>query len=805
MRTKLFILAVVSLISISLEARPDTTAVANPDTTAVTSADTVSATAPVTGIDTTAVANPDTITVTNPDTTDVAKPDAITDTTAVASTDSVSVTVPAASTDTTAVTRTEPADTAAVQPADTVAVQPADTTELRYELEGTTLTVNGTTQTADRRTFTFTAEDRQRVYSSLELMATLPGLRNDLVAGGIKSTDGSSILILINGVKATDEEIKALPKNKIKSVDYYDIPPARYAQNEVDKVINIVTAPLDDGFILDISGDYGLTSHFSDDDIYFAWNKGRSKLSVSYSFSWRDVPDRQVEQTYNYTLGNTEYSLHYLEKNHFGYEDHDPIVKYSYVNNDKTIIEITAKPGYNHWYSLCPDGTGEYTEGDGDPRPLTTVEKSIVNTFSPSLDAYLYQRLSKKDELSVNLVGTYYNVKQPVGVDQQYFTDEEDADSTLFDDIRNLRNTKWSFIGEVAYTRKVLGSANWNTGYRVNASFLHSTDNNSFGDFDYRSRFITHYAYTEVSGTWKDLTYRVSLGLNCTDNTADGVHVKNVNFTPRVIVGYNLPKNNSLRLQYVRTPSSPDINDLSSNISYSAYNIISTGNPSLQNSVRQQISLTYNYSNDYIDLSLMPYYLHTKRPFVRYYEEGTSPVDGSPVYWSLKDNGTYIRSGGAQLTVDITPFGNDMLILEGYFWPHRTAVHSDHWDYALTSLGNYLGLEFNWKWFTLDYQLNFPVFDLSGSYLTTDENANHLALQFKIKNWMVSASCLWIGKGAHYETESVPSLPVQYTAVTDFFDQENLVLIGLSYHFQSGKDKSYSRRLSNADYASPTK
>ncbi|MCD8312772.1 MAG: outer membrane beta-barrel family protein [Bacteroidales bacterium] len=717
-------------------------------------------------------------------------------------------------------TITPVADTTQTQEADTTAVKvryadsttAADTTELHYELEGTTLTINGTTQAADRRTFSFTEREIRQAYSSLDLVSTLPGLSKDLVSGGIKGTDGSTVLFLINGVKATNEEITALPKGKIKSVDFYDIPPARYA--DVDRVINIVTAPLDDGFIVSVEGSYGLTSHYSDDSFYFAWNKGRSKLSASYSFSWRDVPDRQVESWLSYTLhgtgdissdgsDGTDYSLHYLEKNHFGYEDHEPIVKYSYVNYDKTIFEISAKPNYDHWYSLSPDGTGEYTEGDNAPRSLTTISNSVINTFSPSVDAYFWQRLSPKDELSVNLVGTLYNVKQVEGLDQEYFTDDGEP---AFDDDRDLLNRKWSVIGEAAYTRKVFGSANWNTGYRINASFLHSKAGNSFGDFDYRSRFLTHYAYTEVSGTWRNLTYRVSLGLNCTDNNADDVHVRNVNFTPRVIVGYNLPKNNSLRFQYLRTASSPDINNLSSNISNNAINIVSTGNPELQNSVRQQISLTYNYSNDYIDLTVMPYYLHTKRPFVSYYEQGLSPLDEvSPTYWSRTVNGTWMKSGGAQFTVDIMPLGNEMLIIEGYFWPHRSSLHSDKLDCALTSLGNYISLEFNWKWFTLDYQLNFPVFDISGSSKSTDENANHLSLDFKIKNWKVNASWLWIGKGAHYETESLSGLAVKYRYVTDFFDQKNLVVLGVSYYFQSGKDKRYSRKLNNADYASPTK
>ena len=58
--------------------------------------------------------------------------------------------------------------------------------------------------------------------------------------------NGKSLKILVNGVEATDNDLKSIPVDKIKNVEYYTTPPARYA--DVGTLINIKTQPLDAGY-----------------------------------------------------------------------------------------------------------------------------------------------------------------------------------------------------------------------------------------------------------------------------------------------------------------------------------------------------------------------------------------------------------------------------------------------------------------------------------------------------------------------------------------------------------------------------
>ncbi len=659
-------------------------------------------------------------------------------------------------------------------------------------LEGVTVTAGRTRQDVDKKVVTFSGPELSAAYNSMDLVKTLPGIKANVQTGGVSSVDGGEVLILVNGIKATDNEVKNIPKHKIKNVEIYDIPPARY--QDVARVINIKTSPLDDGFIVDMEGNTAVSTGFSNDNAYFAWNKGKNKFTAAYQLYVRNYKDREYSHDYTYNLGGEDYRLYQYEKSHFGYTDHNPSLKYSYVDFDKTVVEVTAKPNYNHYFNGAA-GDGTYVAGAEGSRPLDISSSSVENTFAPVIDAYYWQRLSKNDELSLNAVGTLYDVKQ-TGLDSEAFSD--DGTSVYYDD-RDLHNDKYSIIGEVAYTHQFASWARWNTGYRTQAAFLHSKADNEFGHFDYHSRFLNHSAYTELSGGWKGTLYRVSLGLAQTYNKSDGVKVKNLSFTPRVVLGYNFGHGHSLRAQYYSQPIAPNINDLSSNISNVTINILSVGNPELESALRQNVYLMYNLENKYVELALAAKYAKTKRVIIDYFEE----EEGS--FWLKRVNGDHYKMYGGEVSLSIMPLGNRTLQLQCWLGPARQSIRSDYLNYSLTSWGNYVGLSYNGKAFSASYEFSIPAYSISGAYCSKSEPASHLDTSYKWKSWEFSASAYWIGKACHYKSKLIPGMAVASTNHTWIYNNQNMVVLGVAWHFMSGKDKQYNRKLNNGDYASPTK
>ena len=84
--------------------------------------------------------------------------------------------------------------------------------------------VEGTrSRTADKRIFTFSKEDVKQAYTSFELIKTLPVVQEDLISDGLRGLRGGSVAILINGVKATYNDVRMIPKEKIKRIEAYSI------------------------------------------------------------------------------------------------------------------------------------------------------------------------------------------------------------------------------------------------------------------------------------------------------------------------------------------------------------------------------------------------------------------------------------------------------------------------------------------------------------------------------------------------------------------------------------------------------
>ena len=133
-----------------------------------------------------------------------------------------------------------------------------------------------------------------------DLLEHVEDLKIDLVSNKIQRMDGGSVKILINGIAASDIDLKGIPANKISRVEYYNIPPARYA--DAGTLINVITKRMETGINAGIEARTAFTTGFTDDEAYLNLTSGNHQFSLSYSFNMRDYSKRFGEQTYDYTL-----------------------------------------------------------------------------------------------------------------------------------------------------------------------------------------------------------------------------------------------------------------------------------------------------------------------------------------------------------------------------------------------------------------------------------------------------------------------------------------------------------------------
>lgn len=95
------------------------------------------------------------------------------------------------------------------------------------------------TNYADKSVYTFSKRAIANARQTGDLLKNVEDLTIDSRNNKIKKIDGSLVQILINGVNATDNDLKMIPADKVLKVEYYNIPPARYAA--ASTLVNVIT------------------------------------------------------------------------------------------------------------------------------------------------------------------------------------------------------------------------------------------------------------------------------------------------------------------------------------------------------------------------------------------------------------------------------------------------------------------------------------------------------------------------------------------------------------------------------------
>ena len=396
----------------------------------------------------------------------------------------------------------------------TLQLQPAE-----YTINGVTVEGTHIMNYIDKSVHTFSTEQIRQARNVRDLLEHVADLRIDPVSNKIKRIDGGSVKILLNGISASDIDLKGIPANKIAKVEYYNIPPARYA--DAGTLINVITKDMENGVNAGIEARTAFTTGFTDDEAYFNLTSGNHQLSLSYTFSLREYTKRYIEQEYNYLLDG--YQTSYFRKLHdkFGYTWNDPVIKYTYNKPDNIAVQVVATP---HFDTRHNDGSEDISirsaaneiKGEG-------TMSSHTNTFGPEVNVYVQKILPNAQTLDIDLVGTYYHNKNE---NENQETDLSDGKSLLSDAVRQ-KNDKYSFIGELAYTKK-WQTGSLSTGYRGEFGRSDATISNvlsGYQDYDYSSATYQHYLYAEYSGMLgRKLSYRIGAGATHVIQDNDDAH-----------------------------------------------------------------------------------------------------------------------------------------------------------------------------------------------------------------------------------------------------------------------------------------
>ena len=671
-----------------------------------------------------------------------------------------------------------------------------------YAINGVVVKGHHRVDKVDRSVFTFSDEQKKISRQTQEILTTLPGLRFDVQTGTLKSMTGKSLKILVNGVEATDNDLKSIPVDKIKNVEYYTIPPARYA--DVGTLINIKTQPLDAGYAAGFDVMQAAWVAFNNTNLYVRYNKGNHQIAFDYSMQYRNNAGCESEDSYVFTDGTTVSDYLYRGDYHFGYCNQDFNLKYIFNKENDLTFQAKFSPNIftQFWRTdnkIEAHNNPLWQDGEG------RLERK-VRSFGPSLDLYLNKKLNGNQELTVDVLGTYYHNsqndhnKQQTTSAQPESPTEGQGGAVLFDDDMRAKNDKVSLIGEVAYT-KSWGTTNLSFGYKATLAKSDYKIRNMLSDYNeyaYTSHNDNHYFYGEIGGKLKKLSYRLGVGGTYVNTDNDVTDYSKFYFTPKLVLSYPI-KNGQLQLEVRSNPVLPSISQLSNSAKMYIPGLIETGNPYLESGNDNCAILSLNLTNPYFDLYTQALVDYISNPICSSFKWDKVGDDRCIVMSPL--NGNYELQYGGMVWGKLKPFKSELFTIGVYVGAWNDTYKSD-----IIGRQSHFRLPVNWELgfrkgrFGASWYYNTVTKSINGPFLHKCENNSELSVFYQHKELRVQLTSVFLLRTPHYESETLPNDILQFRHWNEIPEQRSMVCLTLSYNIFSGKQKDVQKKINNRDW-----
>lgn len=660
-----------------------------------------------------------------------------------------------------------------------------------YTINGVVVNGHHRIDKVDRSIYTFSDEQKKISRQTQEILTLLPGLRYDGYSGTLKTMTGKSLKILVNGVEATDNDLKTIPVDKIKNVEYYTIPPARYVH--AGTLINIKTRPLDAGYAAGFDEMQGAWCAFNNTNAYLRYNNGYHQVSLNYGLQYRNHSNCESEDTYVFSDGNSISDYLYRGKYHFGYANQDFDLKYTFNKEEDLTFQARFSPNIYNWFwrtnnDIEAHNNPQWQDGNG------RTEKK-TRSFGPSLDLYFSKKLRGQQELTLDVVGTYFHNTQFNHNRQQTTGGEE-----LIDDNMRSKNDKYSVIGEVAYTKNWEG-LNLSLGYKATLAKSDYKIRNvlsNYSEYGYASHNDNHYFYGEVGGNINKLSYRLGVGGTYVNTSNDETDFSKFYITPKLVLSYPI-KNGQLQMEVKSDPVLPSISQLSNSATVMIPGLFNRGNPYLQTGNDNAVMLSLNLTNPYFDLYWQAALEYISDPICSSFQWDEVNGERSIVISPL--NGDYELVYGTMAYARIKPFKSELLTFGISVGAWNDTYKGDivgrqsHFRVPLEWEASFRKGRFGASWY---YRLVSKY--INGPYLNKEENGSNLSVFYQHKQLRISLSSLFFLRTPHYEYETLPNDVLQYHHWNEIPQQRSFLCVGISYNIFSGKQKNVDKKINNKDY-----
>lgn len=600
------------------------------------------------------------------------------------------------------------------------------------------------------------------------------------------SVMGDKVVILINGIPSSQDDVNALNPKDILKVEYSRFVPARYADSGAGGFINITLKEREDGGSIYIWGRGCPTTGFVDGNVRGSYHQGPSQFTLSYNPSWRSynkVYDHSesslIGDDFRVDLSSDAVSPFYYLMN--------PInLRYVFRPKESFIFSATFNSG------IANDGRS--SKGDTYDSVLGTYHnnsKSKSKSFTPSLDLYMRKDFNDHSSLELEVVGTISQTEYRRTLTDSFESDKKEDYTTDTD------NSRRSLISEISYVHTFAGNTELSAGFQNTVS----DNSNTYKVTDYKATQTenNNYVYLQLSKQAGPVYLRLSTGekLFWMRNDLNKRHfIRNLS---SALASWKINPVWNLTYQFNYSPGIPGLASLTDHIQQTSLYMMSNGNPDLKVSeyISNRLSLSFRKNIWTVNVNFQQN--HTSNPV-----RSDVTYLGDKMFLSnsrnFKSHQSYFGwvSFGFNGLADM--FGANITLQESYY-----TSKGDNWIQSLNSFSGSISLWWNKGPFTISYWRIFPGKSLWGTSVSKSENGDALDFQYKPnKHWVINLGWWYMfsSKGTQYPSWNY-SLVNPGNTFRYIKNNANMICISFTYQADFGSIFKTSRRgLNNRDNGS---
>lgn len=439
----------------------------------------------------------------------------------------------------------------------------------------------------------------------------IPLLYSDPVSESVRSSDGQSMMVLIDGMRV-NSGISPIDPSRIKSVEIIDVVGAKYMRQGIKRIMNIKLkkTSLYTYAQLSTRADYPEKSGF----VMPKFEIGNSRMSL-YGDASFGIGHSRKENSYKLIAPKLvkEYSGESREKN-YDY-DYSLMTKWHITEKDYLAAYIQG--------NASKETNGNISFGEQNKHRITRDNTSDYRSHLFSATAYYKHLFSKNEEMEAYAV---YSDNRADNTNSL----EENVSGNGGVNTQKYNNDRKLMTFTLDYSKDFDNDGSLNIGNETQYSY-DRIENTGIGNYLFGHHRLNEFVFAGYSGMLaRKLTYDATLGMEYVSMKSDSI--SHHYFKPRLSLGmyYNITNSMSTRISYTYSNTPPSVAMLNPYNTSADTLLVSHGNPFLMPSKTHSFGWNASYFRGGIGLGTSISY-------------GMSSDIIEPVHF-VKDNGVLLTT-----------------------------------------------------------------------------------------------------------------------------------------------------------------